>query len=138
MRKIMTTSLIVLVLISMLSDQHHALAIELLAFPLGMVLLVFAPLILLGALVGPIAIPLAIWMWVRAKREGRSLRLPGLQSGQPDHAATARMPVGSSVPSTPAAQEGRPAVPGMGGPDPFRNDVDQQPPNAAQWSPPAE
>jgi hypothetical protein len=78
MRKRITRTLIVLTLLSAVSQQDFKPLVDLIAFPLGISLFFIAPLAVLVVLLSPFAFGFALWLLWQRLRHGR---IPGWVHG---------------------------------------------------------
>ena len=74
MRKRITRTIIVLTLLSAVSQQDFKPLVDLIAFPLGISLFFIAPLTVLAVLLSPFAIGVGLWLLWQRLRHGR---IPG-------------------------------------------------------------
>jgi len=74
MRKRITRTIIILTLLSAVSQQDFKPLVDLIAFPLGISLFFIAPLTVLAVLLSPFAFGIALWLLWQRKRHGR---IPG-------------------------------------------------------------
>ncbi|MGO9762168.1 MAG: hypothetical protein ACLP1Q_13010 [Solirubrobacteraceae bacterium] len=74
MRKRITRTIIVLTLLSAVSQQDFKPLVDLIAFPLGISLFFIAPLTVLAVLLSPFALGIGLWLLWQRLRHGR---IPG-------------------------------------------------------------
>lgn len=74
MRKRITRTIIVLTLLSAVSQQDFKPLVDLIAFPLGISLFFIAPLAVLAILLSPFALGIGLWLLWQRMRHGR---IPG-------------------------------------------------------------